>query len=407
MPQPVTSKPLKDTKIFKPIKVGKVELSNKIVYAPTTRKRALDNHVPSNLQYQYYDERTRFAGSLVISEGTFPTPKTGSDTNVPGIYNEEQVKAWKKINDKIHANGSYSSIQLWGLGRTADPVQTKKEGQKLNAPSAIFYDEESEKACKAAGQELHALTTEEVKDIIYNDYTVAAKNAVAAGFDFVELHGAHGYFIDQFFEPCSNKRTDEYGGSIENRCRFALELIDHLSTVIGADRLAIRISPWATFMGMKSQNDETSPFATYGYFADQLQKRKDKGQEIAYLSVVEPRVSGIINIAEDEQYGDNGFLKIIWKGVIMKAGNYTYDAPEFKTAIQDVDDDRTLVGFSRYITSNPDFWQKLHDGKELTPYDRDTFYYDSNWGYNTFAFDGEDRKVDEKKEKANYPQPIA
>lgn len=398
--------PLKDTKIFKPIKVGHAELQHKIVFAPTTRRRAMDDHTPSDLEFTHYDERSREPGSLIITEGTFPTVKTGSETTVPGLYTQKHVEAWKKITDKVHSNKSFISVQLWGLGRVADPVQTKKEGQKLVAPSAVFSDEEAEKKAKEAGVELHALTEEEIKDLIYNDYTQVAKNAVAAGFDFIELHGAHGYLIDTFFHPVSNRRTDKYGGSIENRCRFVLELIDHLSGVVGAQRLGLRISPWAKFMGIKAEDDEVSPFATYGYFVDQLQKRADRGNALAYLSIVEPRFSGFVGY-EAHPYGDNAFIKTIWKGPLIRGGNYTYDAPDFKTAVADVEDDRTLVAFSRYITSNPDFATRLKNGGELVPYDRTTFYGNTNWGYNTFGFLNEVRNSDEEKEKSKTPQPIA
>lgn len=406
MVAPKTSKALKDTKLFQPIKVGKNELHNRIAFAPSTRYRALEDNTPSDLQLEYYDARTKFPGTLIITEGTVPTKKAGTYVNVPGILNEKHVQAWKKINDRIHENKSFSSIQLWGLGRAADPAQNKMEGYKYKAPSAIYINEENEKAAKDAGNELEAYTTEEVDDLI-EEYVETAKRAVSAGFDYLELHGAHGYLINQFFEASSNQRTDKYGGSIENRARFALALVDRISAAVGAERLAIRLSPWAKFLGMKSNEDkEAHPIATYSYFLGELQKRADDGKQLAYVSIVEPRVAGNQDINPEDQIGDNGFIKIIWKGVLLRAGNYTYDAPDFKQLLEDLSDDRTLVGFSRYFISNPDLVEKLHDGKTLTPYDRDTFYTHDNWGYNTYPTEKGKEKFDEETEKARKPAAI-
>lgn len=399
--------PLKNTKVFKQIKVGNNTLSNKIVYAPTTRFRALPDHTPSDLQLKYYDDRTKFAGSLVVTEATTASAKFGNYANIPGIYTEKHAESWKKVNDQIHKNGSFSSIQLWALGRVADPKVTKEEGNKLVAPSAIYDSEQAKKNAEEAGNPLHALTTQEVKDFIYKEYANAAKLAVKAGFDYVEIHGAHGYLVDQFFQAVSNERTDEYGGSIENRNRFALELIDHLSEIIGAERVAIRISPWARFQGMSGENNDVHPIAQFGHFLGQLQKRADAGKGIAYISIVEPRVSGNVDVKPEDVSGSNAFAETIWKGVFLKAGNYTYDAPKFDAVKEDVADDRTLIGFSRYFTSNPDLVQRLHDGVDLKPYDRDQFYTPYNWGYNTFGTHDSTDKFDEEKEKSRTPQPIA
>lgn len=406
MVAPKTSKALKDTKLFEPIKVGRNEFSNRVVFAPSTRFRALEDNTPSDLQLDYYDDRTKFPGTLIITEGTVPTTKTGTYPHVPGIFTEDHVKGWKKINDKIHENKSFSSIQLWGLGRAGDPAQGKKEGQKYKAPSAIYQDSDAEKAAKEAGNELEPYTTEEVDELI-EEYVKTARRSVDAGFDYVELHGAHGYLINQFLEASSNQRTDKYGGSIENRARFALTLVDRLSEEIGADRLAIRISPWAKFLGMKSEEDkEAHPIATYAYLLGQLQQRADAGKELAYVSIVEPRVAGNLDVNAEDVVGDNGFIKIIWKGILLRAGNYTYDAPEFKQLLDDLDDGRTLVGFSRYFISNPDLVKRLHDGEELTPYDRDSFYRHDNWGYNTYPHVDGKEKFDEEAEKARKPAPI-
>lgn len=402
----VAIRALKDTKVFEPIQVGNLKLSNRIAFAPTTRIRGLETNVPSDLAVTYYDDRTKYAGSLVITEATIASPKFGVYERVPGIYNDDQVKAWKVITDRIHANGSYVAVQLWALGRVAHPGATKKLGYPLIAPSALYYSEESKKAAQEAGNPIHELTTEEVENLIKDDYVNAAKKAVAAGFDIVEIHGAHGYLVDQFFNASSNKRTDKYGGSIENRARFALEIIDELSKVVGAEKLAIRLSPWAKFQGILAEGEEVLPVAQLGYFLSELTKRADKGQKLAYVSIVEPRVSGITNVDKSEQFGDNSFVRSVYKGTLIRAGNYTYDAPNFETALADVHDGNTLVAFARFFTSNPDLVQRLHDGTDLVSYDRNTFYNVDNWGYNTYAAHGEKKLFDEEAERKRLPLPI-
>ncbi|ABN66026.1 NADPH dehydrogenase [Scheffersomyces stipitis CBS 6054] len=397
--------PLKDSEAFQSIKVGNNTLQTKIVYPPTTRFRALEDHTPSDLQLQYYGDRSTFPGTLLITEATFVSPQaSGYEGAAPGIWTDKHAKAWKVITDKVHANGSFVSTQLIFLGRVADPAVMKTRGLNPVSASATYESDAAKEAAEAVGNPVRALTTQEVKDLVYETYTNAAQKAMDAGFDYIELHAAHGYLLDQFLQPCTNQRTDEYGGSIENRARLILELIDHLSTIVGADKIGIRISPWATFQNMKAHKDTVHPLTTFSYLVHELQQRADKGQGIAYISVVEPRVSGNVDVSEEDQAGDNEFVSKIWKGVILKAGNYSYDAPEFKTLKEDIADKRTLVGFSRYFTSNPNLVWKLRDGIDLVPYDRNTFYSDNNYGYNTFSMDSEE--VDKELEIKRVPSAI-
>lgn len=389
---------LKDTVVFKNVKVGDLPLNHKIVYVPTTRMRALPDHSPSDLHVKYYDDRSKYPGSLLITEATFLSAQAGGYPTAPGIWTDAHVKGWKAVTDAVHANKSYLGCQLWHLGRTAYPSVLKAEGQDFVSASDIYFDEASKKQAQEAGLPLRALTEEEIRKLIYEEYTNAARQAMKAGFDFVELHAAHGYLLDQFLQPCSNKRTDKYGGSIENRARIVLEIVDHLTKEIGASKIAIRISPWATFQGMKSHQDEVHPYTTFSYLVHELQKRADAGNELAYISVVEPRVSGIVDVAPEDQAGDNEFIKKIWKGIILRSGNYTYDAPHFLSVLNDLADGRTLVGFARYFTSNPDLVKRLHDGISLEPYRRETFYQTYNWEYNTFNAAGEDTKYDKETE---------
>ena len=227
---------------------------------------------------------------------------------VPDIWNEKHVKAWKKITDRVHENGSFISSQFWFLGRLGDPQLLKDHGLDYVALSAIYPDQDFKNKAEAAENPLRALTEEEIHELIYETYTNAAKNAIAAGFDYIELHAAHGYLLDQFLNPATNQRTDKYGGSIENRARLVLELVDHLTTIVGASKLAIRISPWAKFQGMDAEKDSTHPITTLSYVLHELQKRADNGKGLAYVSVVEPRAQGGDDVEKSQQVGDNTFV---------------------------------------------------------------------------------------------------
>ncbi|KAI3404198.1 hypothetical protein KGF56_002959 [Candida oxycetoniae] len=395
---------LGDTKLFQPIKVGENVINQRIAYVPTTRRRATKDNIPTDLQLEYYKARAQAPGTLLITEATFASLEGTGFANVPGIFNEKQVAAWKKITDTIRAAKSYSCVQLWHLGRTADPQELKERGLPFAAPSAEYFSKESEEQAKKAGNELRAYTQEEIEDLIERQYPQAAKNAIAAGFDYVELHSAHGYTLDQFLNPVSNKRTDKYGGSVENRARVLLAIIDKLIPIVGASRLALRLSPWATFQVSAPDGAEI-----HTYILQQLQERADKGHELAYVSLVEPRVSGIIDVAEKDQQGQsNEFALQVWKGNFIRAGNYTYDAPEFKTILHDLDNDRTLIGFSRFFTSNPDLVYKLKNGIPLTKYDRSTFYTHDNWGYNTWnGHENPNKQYNEEEEKKVIGKPLA
>ncbi|KAI5956836.1 hypothetical protein KGF54_000454 [Candida jiufengensis] len=402
----MSKSPLKDTLVFEPIQVGDVTLSNRIVYCPTTRFRAAKSpneigaHLPSDLMLEYYSQRAQYPGTLLVTEATFVSRGAGGYDGIPAIATEEETKAWKKIVDAVHAKKSFISLQAWFLGRVADARILKKEGQKYVAPSVIYPDGRTKHLSEKAGLPLTELSIPEIHDLIHKDYAIAAKNAMSAGFDFFEIHFAHGYLPDSFLHESSNQRTDKYGGTIENRARFGLELIDHLSTIIPPSKLAIRLSPWAEIQGIY---EETSPIPQFSYFLDQLQKRANNGQELGYVSVVEPRVQGVVTADLEDMKGSNQFVEEVWKGITLRAGNYTYDAPEFKQIKEDVSNGRTLVGFSRYFISNPDLVSKLkNDPSSLVKYNRELFYQPYNWGYNTY--DGKD--YDEDTEKKRVAKPI-
>ncbi|ODV64894.1 NADH:flavin oxidoreductase/NADH oxidase [Hyphopichia burtonii NRRL Y-1933] len=398
---------LKDTKVFSPIKVGENEISHKIVMAPSARTRAALNEEPSDLQLKHYNDRTQFPGSLVIAEGTVLSPKTGGVWGAPGIYNHSQVQGWKKITQTIHDNNSFISLQLWACGRVTDPKFAQYHQLPVVAPSVVYTGKEHQQSFEELGIELKSLSTSEVEALIKNEYTQGAKNAMAAGFDYIEIHAAHGYLIESFLHPSTNKRTDKYGGSIENRARFLLEVVDHLVGLVGASKVAIRLSPWSSYNSMITVKEEVHPYTTFSYVVNELQRRADNGNQLAYISLVEPRVSGAENLEKRDQVGDNEFIRKIWKGTLIRAGNYTYDAPDFKQLLSDVDDDRTLVAFARFFTSNPDLPQRLYQGSELAPYDRSTFYTKSAKGYNTFPALNEKSTLNDEQADALLGKPIA
>ena len=396
----IVIKPLGSTKLFQPIKLGFNTLSQRIAFAPSTRYRATKDNIPTDLQLEYYSQRSEYPGTLIITEATYTSRQGGLVPYVPGIYNDAQTKSWKKINDAIHANGSFSSVQLWYLGRVANPKNLKDAGLPFVGASSVYWNEESEKLAKEVGNELRELTEEEIDHIVEVEYPNAAKRALEAGFDYVEVHSAHGYLLDQFLNLASNKRTDKYGcGSIENRARLLLRIIDKLIDIVGAERLAIRLSPWATFQNVDVEGEEI-----HSYIIDQFQERANSGNELAYISLVEPRVQASWDIAKENQVGSNEFILKHWKGKVIRAGTYAHELNKIN---EDINNDRTLIAFSRFFISNPDLVKKLHDGISLTPYERATFYNHDNFGYNTWIKYGENKVFNEQEEKKKLGKPLA
>jgi NADPH2 dehydrogenase len=402
----VPPKSLANSNLFKPIKVGPVTLENRLVYAPTTRFRNSEDFVATDSMLEYYTDRAENNGGLLIVEATFPAPEFGLYENTPMLHTPAQVKAFRTITDSVHSKGTSIAVQLWNLGRTADPLALKKRNLPFIAPSAIYYDEASEKAAKEAGNELREITIPEIKAMI-KEYAACAKRAIdEAGFDIVEIHGAHQYLLDQFLQQISNKRTDEYGGSIENRARFMLEVVDAIVEAIGAERVAIRLSPYAEFQGGAGYKAEINPIATWGYVLSELERRAKEGKRLAYVSVVEPRISGIFDNPEAANV-DFTWPELIWKGVIIRAGGYL-DARNIDRLEPTVNkNDRTLIGVGRYFTSNPDLVDRVRKGLELTPYNRDEFYVlGSNFGYLGYPKYGEGNARDTSRDEVK-PQPLA
>ncbi|TFK94781.1 NADH:flavin oxidoreductase/NADH oxidase [Polyporus arcularius HHB13444] len=338
-------------KLFQPVRVGEIELAHRVVFAPCTRFRANKDNVHTSLGVTYYEQRASVPGTLLITEASIIEPQV---PHIPGIFNDEQLAGWKKVVDAVHAKGSYIYLQLWAGGRAAlVTAETKARG--LYSPSAI----------PVKGREdipLYEMTIDDIRRYIAL-FTKSAVDAVEhAGFDGVELHGANGYLIDQFIQDVSNHRTDEYGGSVENRARFPLELVESVSKAIGIKKTAIRLSPWANGndMGMKD------PIPTFTYLVERLAK---EFPDLAYLHVIEPGVSNYWNIPIGPGHS-NDFIRNIWlPRAFITAGRYYR-----KEAIERAEQTGELIAFGRLFISNPDLPLRLRKNLHLEKWDHDTYY---------------------------------
>ncbi|KAG6874836.1 hypothetical protein C0992_006340, partial [Termitomyces sp. T32_za158] len=303
--------------LFQPLKVGTMTLQHRVVLAPLTRFRASESHVPIlPLMKEYYSQRSSTPGSLLISEATVIAPRAGGNENCPGIWSSEQASCWKEITDQVHDNGCHIFMQLWALGRAALPDVLASEGHPYVAPSPIPLSSRPFPPPRE-------LTTDEVKEYVHL-YAQAAKNAVEhAGFDGVEIHAGNGYLIDQFLQSGSNQRSDEYGGSIEARSKFALDVVDAVVKVVGAERTAVRLSPWCPWQDMCKEN----PTAQFSHFVSKILSNTDR---------------------DPEAHESCDFIRAIWSPApVVSAGGYTR-----KTAIQAAEERGELISFGRYYTSN-------------------------------------------------------
>ncbi|KAF2491837.1 FMN-linked oxidoreductase [Lophium mytilinum] len=358
------------SRLFKPLKIGNVEVQHRIGMAPMTRLRATDNRVPTPLMKEYYTQRASEPGILILTEGTtISAAHCGGFSNAPGLWRDDQVAAWKPITSAVHSKGCFIFCQLFGMGRAADAATAAKDGFPIIAPSAIPID--------PGAAVPHAMTLSEIQQTV-QDFVAAAQNAIRAGFDGVEIHGANGYLLDQFLQDVSNTRDDAYGGSVANRSRLLDEVLTAVVAAIGPTRVGFRLSPWSTFQGMRMADPIPQ-------FTDIIVKARRAG--IAYLHLVESRISG----AEDAEAGHERleFAYKLWDGPLLVAGGYT---SEEARELVDVTypDKEILVLFGRRFIANPDLVFRIRRGLELGAYDRSTFYAaGSPVGYVDYAFSEE------------------
>jgi len=351
--------------LFSETRLGTLTLQNRLVMSPLTRNRATRN-IPNELMMQYYTQRASVG--LIITEGTSPSPNGLGYPRIPGVFSAEQVAGWKNITEKVHAEGAKMFNQLMHCGRIAHPLNLP-EGAQILAPSAVSA--EGEMYTDAEGLKPHpvpkAMSEADIKTTI-NEYVTAAENAIAAGFDGIELHAANGYLLEQFIRPNSNQRTDQYGGSIENRARFVLEVADATIAAIGKDRVGIRLSPFGTFNDMPLYDEMA---ADYTYLAQQLDVR-----ELLYIHLVDhssmgaPRVPDSIKTTFRESF----------KRTLILSGGYDAERAENDLSAGKCD----LIAVGRPILANPDLVTRWKTGAELNDPDMDTFYTPGAKGYTDY-----------------------
>lgn len=349
--------------LFTPIDVGALKLPNRIVMAPLTRSRAGPGNVPTMLNALYYAQRA--SSGLIISEATQIMPEGQGYIATPGIHSAEQVQGWKCVTGAVHVAGGRIVLQLWHVGRISH--QSLQPGGALPvAPSAIRPEGQ---AFTANGFEPiptpRALRADEIPGIV-GQYAQAARNALEAGFDGVEIHGANGYLIDQFLRDGSNKRTDDYGGGIGNRVRFLLEVVDAVAAVAGAERTGLRISPQNPFNDMS----DTDPQALFNHVAKAI-----AAKGLAYLHVVEGNPDG-----SPMPPFDYLAIKRMFGGPVI--ANNGFDKARAQAAIEEGRAD--AIAFGKDFIGNPDLVTRLYLGAPLNPSNRETFYGGGEQGYTDY-----------------------
>lgn len=346
--------------LFQPLKLGNLTLTNRIIMAPLTRARTEDDRrIPNDLMAHYYAQRA--SAGLILSEATSVDPMGVGYANTPGIWSQEQVEGWKKITSEVHAKGGVIFLQLWHVGRISDPMFLN--GKNPVAPSAIApKGHVSLVRPEKAFVTPRALETNEIMSIV-EAYRQGAMNAKLAGFDGVEVHGANGYLLDQFLQDGSNKRTDQYGGPIENRARLLLEVTDACISVWGADRVGVHLSP----RGDSHDMSDSDPLKTFSYVAQELGKRK-----IAFI------------FAREYQSGDSigAALKKAFGGVYI--ANEKFDQKSAEAIIAQGDAD--AVSFGLPFIANPDLPKRFAESLPLNQVDFTTLYAQGEKGYTDYPF---------------------
>lgn len=353
--------------LFSPYQLGELELPNRLVMAPLTRQRAGEGNVPHQLNAIYYAQRA--SAGLIIAEATQVTPQGQGYTYTPGIHSPEQVAGWKLVTEAVHQQGGRIYLQLWHVGRISHP-DFQPDGALPVAPSAITPKGE---ILTYEGNKPYvtprALETSEIPEIV-EQYRQGAANALEAGFDGVEIHCANGYLLDQFLRDSTNKRTDKYGGSVENRARLLLEVTEAVTSVWDSQRVGVRLSPSGTFNDISDSN----PWETFGYVAQALNQFN-----LAYLHVFEATEADI------RHGGTNlptSHLRERFTGTLIVNGGYTREKADAVLANQAAD----LVAFGTWFISNPDLPKRLELNAPLNQPDPATFYGGGEKGYTDYPF---------------------
>jgi N-ethylmaleimide reductase len=356
--------------LFTPLTLGAFALQHRVVMAPLTRMRSRQpGDVPQPLNAEYYAQRAS-KGGLIISEATDICEAARGYPGAPGIYTREQIAGWRLVADAIHAKGGIAVMQIWHTGRVSHSTM-QPDGALPVAPSAVAIpgNHMTRTFEPTPFETPRALDIGEIPGIIAT-FVQAARNAREAGLDGIELHSANGYLLNQFLQDGTNKRTDQYGGSIANRARFLIETVDAVAAAIGADRIGIRLSPWGTFNAM----NDSDPGALYDHVATELSSRG-----LAYLHIVEPRAdqTSDVNAIDASAPDAAARVKKAFGGEVISAGGYVLE-----TAVEAIVAHRAdAIAFGRLFIANPDLPERLRTGAALNAYDRQTFYGGDAKGY--------------------------
>jgi N-ethylmaleimide reductase len=357
-----------DYKLFSKYKLGSTSLQNRVVMSPMTRSRAIGN-IPNDLMADYY--RQRSGAGLIITEGTSPSPNGLGYSRIPGIFSNAQVEGWKKVTSAAHKGGAKIFMQLMHTGRIGHQLNLP-EGAKVLAPSAVkaggqIWTDQQQLQDYPVPADMTANDIEETK----NEFVTAAKNAIEAGFDGIELHGANGYLLEQFLSPVSNKRTDNYGGSIENRSRFVLEVAEGVTNAIGKDKAGIRMSPYGVASDMPHYPEID---ATYKYLAGELNKIN-----LAYIHLVDHSAIGAPPVPAEIKSA----VRKLFSNTLILSGGYNFEKAEADLQNGYCD----LVAFGRPFINNPDFVDRLKNEWALSSDLKfDLFYTPGPNGYTDYPF---------------------
>ena len=352
--------------LFSPLKFGRIELKNRVVMSPMTRSRSIGS-IPGDIVAKYYGQRAE--AGLIITEGTSPSPNGLGYPRIPGLFNAEQVAGWKKTTSAVHAAGGHIFVQLMHTGRVTHP-ENLPPGGKVLAPSAVPGPDPMWVDSKMAFEPTPtpaAMTAQEIEAAL-EEYAKSAELAVEAGFDGVELHGANGYLIEQFLNTASNLRTDEWGGAIENRIRFAVEVSKRVAKRIGSDRLGIRLSPFGVFGGMHS---EATTEDTFEKLVKALSELK-----LLYVHTVDHAAMGAPEVPPSIKQK----IRAAFKGLVILSGGY--DKARAEKDLQEKKGE--LVAFGRPFIGNPKLVTKLRENKALRDPDMNTFYTPGEKGYTDY-----------------------
>ncbi|KAL1303763.1 hypothetical protein AAFC00_007103 [Neodothiora populina] len=389
--------PLKDTVLFKPWKLGSLSLEHRIVQAPLTRMRCSQDaegiNVPSDMMVEYYGQRAS-KGGLQLTEATDISRWASGYPGVPGLFADSQIAGWKKVTDAVHAKGGFIYCQMWHTGR-ASPKGLLNGQQPISA-SDIPISGKALDGTEYGDAPPRPMTVEEIHGVTA-DFAKAAKHALEAGFDGVEVHGANGYLLDQFLHDNVNKRTDAYGGSVEGRCRFPLEVIKAVCGAIGADKVGVRLSPYNYFQDTK----DSDPNAHWAYMCEQIAALAEN-ERPSYVHSVEPRFDEVLDEqakldalsayktgagAEAETTRKTAHSLIPLRRILQKGGVKFFTAGAFNrdNAVPKLEaDDADAIVMGRWFIANPDLPRRLAEGLPLNAYDRTTFYGGNEKGYTDY-----------------------